>query len=158
MATAGYPTESVKCPPGHYCLDGTKHAFQHPCPNGKFSRNIGNERADQCEFCNPGYYCMGGDTTGDKLCPAGHYCIQGTPDPKKYPCDAGMYTEERGATCKHFIIYLFICLFLSLFICLFICLFVYLFICLFVYLFICYTLFNYKGNICICFERLDSIF
>ena len=95
--TVGYPTEALRCPPGHFCLAGTTTQYQHPCPNGKFSRNVGNERSDQCENCPVGYYCVGGDRTGDNLCPMGHYCPIGTTSSTQYPCPAGYYTEEMGS-------------------------------------------------------------
>uniref|UniRef100_A0A7M5XIK9 Tyrosine-protein kinase ephrin type A/B receptor-like domain-containing protein n=1 Tax=Clytia hemisphaerica TaxID=252671 RepID=A0A7M5XIK9_9CNID len=96
--TPGFPKHSVRCPPGHFCLEGTKTASQHPCPNGFFNTEIGAVRQDQCKECLPGYYCSGGDPTGDSLCPTGHYCPQKTESSTQYPCSAGYYTEEKGAT------------------------------------------------------------
>lgn len=54
LGQPGYPTEYLKCSPGHFCPDGTKTATEHPCPDGTFSRDIGNVRKDQCEQCLPG--------------------------------------------------------------------------------------------------------
>ena len=95
--TVGYPSKALRCPPGHYCPAGTTTQYQYPCPNGKFSRNVGNERSDQCENCPVGYYCQGGDRTGDTLCPLGHYCPIGTASRSQHPCPAGYYTEEMGS-------------------------------------------------------------
>ena len=98
--TPGYPKYSVRCPPGHFCPIGTKTASEHPCPDGYYNTEIGTGNKAQCKECLPGYYCVGGDATGDSLCPAGHYCLQKTTSATQYPCDAGYYTEERGATSK----------------------------------------------------------
>ena len=90
----------LKCPPGHYCTDGTKLQYQNPCPAGKYSRTIGLEREDQCLECLQGYYCPAGDRSGDQLCRPGYYCPPGTGNYKNNPCDAGYYTEEQGARSK----------------------------------------------------------
>ena len=104
--TVGYPSKALRCPPGHYCPAGTTTQYQYPCPNGKFSRNVGNERSDQCENCPVGYYCQGGDRTGDTLCPLGHYCPIGTASRSQHPCPAGYYTEEMGSRSEYILKYL----------------------------------------------------
>ena len=98
--TPGYPKYSVRCPPGHYCPISTQTASEHPCPDGTYNTDIRSESVGSCKDCRPGYYCTGGDATGDSLCPAGHYCLHKTTSDTQYPCDAGYYTEERGATSK----------------------------------------------------------
>ena len=100
VATQGPLTKSIICPPGHFCPEGTKTAFQNPCPNGQYNNEIGIERSNQCKSCPPGRYCVGGDPTGDTLCPTGHYCPGKTSSENQNPCTAGTYTELRGATCK----------------------------------------------------------
>ena len=87
----------LKCPPGHWCTEGTKSQFEHPCSAGTFNKEIGLERQNQCVDCLPGYYCPSGDAYADRLCPAGHYCTDKTGDPNTHPCSAGTYTEEQGA-------------------------------------------------------------
>ena len=99
-STAGYPTSNLRCPPGHYCLAGTSTQFENPCPDGTYSTNLGNEKREQCQSCEPGYYCQGGEGVGNKLCPSGHYCPANTTAATQHPCPAGYYTEERGATSK----------------------------------------------------------
>ena len=98
--TPGSPKHSVKCPPGHFCPASTKTASEHPCPDGTYNTEIGIESEPQCKDCLPGYYCVGGDATGDSLCPAGHFCTAKTTSATQHPCPAGYYTEERGATSK----------------------------------------------------------
>ena len=100
QGTVGYPSMALRCPPGHYCPAGTLTPYQNPCPNGLFSRNVGNERVEQCESCKAGYYCQGGDRTGDSFCPMGHYCPGNTTAATQYPCPAGYYTEEQGSISK----------------------------------------------------------
>ena len=90
----------LKCPPGHWCTEGTKSQFEHPCSAGTFNKEIGLERQDQCVDCLPGYYCPSGDAYADRLCPAGHYCPDKTGDPNAHPCSPGTYTEEQGAQGK----------------------------------------------------------
>lgn len=87
----------LKCPPGHWCEEGTRSQFEHPCPAGTFNKEIGLERQDQCLDCLPGYYCPAGDQYGDQLCPGGHYCPFKTGAANTNPCSAGTYTEEQGA-------------------------------------------------------------
>ena len=98
--TAGYPSKALRCPAGHYCNAGTTTPYQSPCPDGSFSAVVGNERKEQCESCKPGYYCRGGDRTGDYLCPRGHYCPANTTSATQYPCPAGYFTEEEGSISK----------------------------------------------------------
>ena len=98
----------LKCPPGHWCTEGTRTQFEHPCPAGTFNKETGLERQDQCIVCLPGYYCPSGDQYGDRLCPAGHYCPDRTERDNQYPCPAGTYTEEQGAQGNnliHFFVY-----------------------------------------------------
>ena len=98
----------LKCPPGHWCTEGTRTQFEHPCPAGTFNKETGLEREDQCMDCLPGYYCPAGDQYGDRLCPAGHYCLYKTGGPNDHPCDAGTYTEEQGSQSNnlmHFFVY-----------------------------------------------------
>ena len=96
------PLYRLKCPPGHWCTEGTRTQFEHPCSAGTFNKEIGLELQDQCLDCLPGYYCPAGDQTGDRLCPAGHYCRDKTEAANDNPCTAGTYTEEQGAQSKFF--------------------------------------------------------
>ena len=96
------PLCRLKCPPGHWCTEGTRTQFEHPCSAKTFNKEIGLERQDQCLDCLPGYYCPAGDQTGDRLCPAGHYCPDETGAANATRCTAGTYTEEQGAQSKFF--------------------------------------------------------
>ena len=102
---------SIRCPPGHYCKLKTETQFQYPCPDGTFNTQWGIERENQCSNCNAGYTCTGGDSSGDKFCPHGHYCLggksqcptgegTGTGNISPCKCPAGKFTEHEGATRK----------------------------------------------------------
>lgn len=53
-------------------------------------------------FVFQGYYCPPGQSVPnpyDFLCPVGHYCLEGSPNPTR--CDSGFYQNEEGrAACK----------------------------------------------------------
>ena len=114
------------CPPGHYCLEGTRTAnFSDfrvserplPCPFGFFcgsgvttSTSIANNLTTP-QPCAPGYLCEPGSVTpqGSGPCPTGYYCPSGQfipCPPRTYcpnvgntqptPCLPGMYNDESG--------------------------------------------------------------
>lgn len=89
------------------------------CPAGRFGNITGLRQEKECSLCSPGmycptpglvmpyaeceagYYCELGATrpnaaneTWGYLCPAGHYCPQGTPVP--LPCGKGTYQPVEG--------------------------------------------------------------
>ena len=101
-ATVGYPGVSNKCPQGHFCIESTPSKYQYPCPGGTWSNKLGLQSQDGCLECKAGYYCNGGDSNGDNLCPGGHYCPQGTTFSTQYKCPDGTYTEEQGSTSNIF--------------------------------------------------------
>nr|XP_054760934.1 uncharacterized protein LOC129267226 [Lytechinus pictus] len=129
------------CPVGHYCLNGTEYNTQYPCPAGKYNPSERLEREDQCldcpagKFsdtpgqdnwvgnCAAGFWCIGASasaTPNDGVtgveCPAGKYCVEGTPTPENcpvgtwsdslglekasdcYPCSGGFYCNGTGLT------------------------------------------------------------
>jgi hypothetical protein len=47
-------------------------------------------------FCLQGYYCDSASSTYSS-CPAGFYCLQGTPTSTSYACPAGTYSTATGA-------------------------------------------------------------
>ena len=114
------------CPPGHYCLEGTRTAnFSDfrvserplPCPFGFFcgsgvttSTSIANNLTTP-QPCAPGYLCEPGSVTpqGSGPCPTGYYCPAGQfipCPPRTYcpnvgntqptPCLPGMYNDQSG--------------------------------------------------------------
>ena len=94
--TAGYPTHAILCPKGHVCPEGTQAAYQHPCPDGTYNDQLGQDNSTKCKQCPIGRYCTGGDGDGGVLCPRGHYCPSGTRSASQHPCPAGYFTEEQG--------------------------------------------------------------
>ena len=93
--TVGYPGADLECPTGHYCLQMTSSKFEYPCPDGTYSITLGLHREDQCLICQPGKYCTGGDGSGGKVCPSGHFCPENIGNP--LPCPGGTYTEQSGS-------------------------------------------------------------
>ncbi|XP_048369079.1 uncharacterized protein LOC125442027 [Sphaerodactylus townsendi] len=108
-----------ECPPGYYCLSGTKAAKQYPCPEGTFSNQTGLSSSRECrpcprgEYCanpglvtpsgpcSPGYFCTlrarvpnPVDDDSGALCPAGHFCPVGSSSPT--PCPSGMLQPQTG--------------------------------------------------------------
>lgn len=68
--------QNSTCPPGHYCPNGTKHAYEFPCPVGTFSGASGLSRVSECSPCPGGYYCDElGQTTYTKQCDQGQEMI-----------------------------------------------------------------------------------
>ena len=65
--------QNSTCPPGYYCPNGTKAAYQFPCPLGTFSNVSGLSRVTECSPCPGGYYCDElGQTTFTKKCDQGN--------------------------------------------------------------------------------------
>ncbi|XP_026534414.1 neurogenic locus notch homolog protein 4-like [Notechis scutatus] len=109
----------MDCPPGYYCLSGTKTAKQYPCLAGTFSNQTSLSSFRECEPCPggkfcarpglvtpsgpclPGYYCVlkawrpnpVQDETGS-LCPAGHFCPLSSNRPT--PCPKGTFLPLPG--------------------------------------------------------------
>ncbi|KAI8480901.1 hypothetical protein Bbelb_413740, partial [Branchiostoma belcheri] len=110
--TSDRPDQHV-CPAGHYCPTNT--TVPVPCPAGTYSRTAGNDGLSDCLNCTAGffcegdgnadvdgpcgegYYCPSGQATStppDFLCPRGHYCQQGFPEPVL--CPNGTYQAQQG--------------------------------------------------------------
>ena len=43
--------ETVTCPIGYYCLQGTTRADQYPCPRGTFGNETGYDDPTDCNPC-----------------------------------------------------------------------------------------------------------
>ena len=122
----GLSGPSKQCPPGHYCLEGTRTSnFTDfgtperplPCPFGTYcgpgvttNRTIANNFTTP-QTCFAGFMCEPGSATpqGSGPCPSGHYCPPGQliPCPKRTycpgvantepkPCVPGLYQQEYG--------------------------------------------------------------
>ena len=122
----GLSGASKACPPGHYCLEGTRTSnFTDfgtperplPCPFGTYcgpgvttNRTIANNFTTP-QTCFAGYLCEPGSATpqGSGPCPSGHYCPPGQliPCPSRTycpgvantepkPCIPGTYQQEYG--------------------------------------------------------------
>ena len=122
----GLSGASKACPPGHYCLEGTRTSnFTDfgtperplPCPFGTYcgpgvttNRTIANNFTTP-QTCFAGYLCEPGSATpqGSGPCPSGHYCPPGQliPCPSRTycpgvantepkPCIPGLYQQEYG--------------------------------------------------------------
>lgn len=85
------------CPPGHYCMNGTK--VPEPCPPG-FYHNTGRISSKaECLPCQIGKYCPNITISGGVApdCSAGYVCTGGSSKPEPdnpnmgYLCPAGFY-------------------------------------------------------------------
>ncbi|VFV21172.1 Hypothetical predicted protein [Lynx pardinus] len=117
------------CPQGYYCPLGTAMATHHRCPVGTYGPRRGLRSIAECQLCPAGkfcalaglaaptgdcaagHWCKGGATSKDPtdgarglLCPAGHYCLEGTSPPlsllqwwqglRPQLCPRGFYCPE----------------------------------------------------------------
>ncbi|EDO27560.1 predicted protein, partial [Nematostella vectensis] len=112
----GYDYGGV-CPPGYYCLKGTREATQYPCPNGTYNDQWGRVQMSEClacpggkactgvglkywtGVCRAGHYCKGGSTTPTpddgvtgNVCPIGKHCPTGSSEPKD--CAPGTFRQN----------------------------------------------------------------
>lgn len=97
-STSPRPEDGV-CDKGGWC-DG--QAF-FACPSGTYNPINGSSNERACVPCPPGYFCTGpGEIDySDKLCPAGHYCLQGTTISTNFPCPGGTYYDKMNATSEN---------------------------------------------------------
>ncbi|XP_023933458.1 uncharacterized protein LOC106181652, partial [Lingula anatina] len=120
-ASVGNPTDNVTgniCPEGHYCPAGS--SAPQPCLVGYYLNSTGNSNPTDCILCTEGWYCGGeglAEPTGmcqqgyycpagqvthspsNYTCPAGHFCLTGSPTPD--PCPSGTYQDTEAAwDCK----------------------------------------------------------
>ena len=75
---------------------GTGSATKFPCLPGTYSNRTDLFNASQCDICDPGKYCPGGEATPRGSCPPGHYCPAGTRVAEQFPCPNGTYNPEFG--------------------------------------------------------------
>lgn len=107
------------CPEGHYCPNGTEWATQYGCPAGTYNPYTQLRMEDQCTPCDAGKFCSGvgkSNVSGDcaerywcisgassatpidgstgQLCPEGHFCPSGEPNPLQ--CPLGTWSNMTG--------------------------------------------------------------
>ncbi|XP_061176826.1 uncharacterized protein LOC133185543 isoform X2 [Saccostrea echinata] len=105
------------CPEGFYCPEG--QVWPLPCDIGTFNPYYGNSTGKACLKCSPGMFCSGKNLSvptgpcssgfycnrgavsptplngrGGDICPAGHYCLEGTGI--FTPCPSMTYNPSRG--------------------------------------------------------------
>ena len=57
---------------GYWCPDGTRTAFEFPCPRGTYSNRTGLEMESDCTPCPGGFYCDAeAQTDYSDICTAG---------------------------------------------------------------------------------------
>ena len=116
----------VDCPIGKYCQ--VKTSVPSDCPAGTYNPIVNLAQSGDCFPCDPGKYCLGGQSSPDGdcdpgyvcprgssqktstnvytfaavvdgLCPKGYYCLSGSKAPT--PCPIGQYQDQTGQTsCK----------------------------------------------------------
>ena len=87
------------CTNGHYCPVFTTSPV--PCPRGRYGNGTHLKKADDCELCEPGYYCdKEGLVNVSGPCAPGFYCLEGSEFEKPPyrtstggPCTIGHYCE-----------------------------------------------------------------
>jgi hypothetical protein len=108
---------SEPCPLGYFCPEGTDVPSR--CPAGTYGPQFGLQEVSDCSPCVPGkycdsnglsqptgpcekgYFCSGGSTLRNpfdqefgSICPAGHFCPQGSSSPS--PCPLGTFWVGLG--------------------------------------------------------------
>ena len=101
----GTSTPQVQCPFGFYCPTGS--AVPANCPAGGYQDEPGQ---GACKSCPGGYYCDPGERclyssavlvdafttanfTQPAVCPAGHFCPNGTRYATEFPCPNGTFSN-----------------------------------------------------------------
>lgn len=99
IGTRVKPSKREKpCQPGHYCINGTFAADQHPCPPGFYNPHSGGESFhDACLQCPAGSYCEAAATEITGPCAAGYYCPPQSQHARVKPCPKGKFRDEVGA-------------------------------------------------------------
>lgn len=84
------------CPAGYYCPAGIE--FPVPCPAGKYSGSVGQDRLESCVTTPAGQYSIAASTKPNGLCYPGYYCPAGSSSSIQIPCPARTYRSELGGT------------------------------------------------------------
>ena len=75
---------------------GTGSATKFPCLPGTYSNRTDLFDASQCDICDEGKYCPGGEAAPRGACPPGFYCPEGTRVAEQFPCPNRTYNPEFG--------------------------------------------------------------
>ncbi|XP_047248689.1 multiple epidermal growth factor-like domains protein 6 [Girardinichthys multiradiatus] len=82
------------CHSGYYCIAGTKHATQFPCPRGYYNPEPMTQSLDSCLPCPPGHYCEKERLTKvSGKCKAGWFCVSAAWNSQ--PFDLDNYTNAN---------------------------------------------------------------
>ena len=94
-STSPTPEDDL-CPIGGWCDPPSTF---HACPAGTFGNVTGgSSQAESCVVCPAGHYCPQGSTpTSYFVCKPGYYCPNGTTASNDFPCPAGTYNSNPGA-------------------------------------------------------------
>ena len=116
----GLPTPRAPCDPGYICISGayrstptdgktgspcpaggfcTSGQFKsEPCPPGTYSNAAGAINNQDCQTCDPGYYCeKSSSPSPDGPCNPGFYCSKGAVSPNETESSPGHYSP-RGSS------------------------------------------------------------
>ena len=91
---AGYQSNCLPCPGGHYCLNATVVPVE--CGQGYYTK----PGQSVCQECLPGRFCSSNSTTEANMnatmqCPAGKYCKGGLKDvAEATPCSTAHYCPQ----------------------------------------------------------------
>ena len=73
-----YNSGAFDCPPGYYCLNGTRYSTEYPCPSGTFSNRSNALSLNDCTLAPGGYFVNGtGNFEVTGMCDSGYYCPLG---------------------------------------------------------------------------------
>lgn len=100
-AYIGTPTDGVTgrpCPEGTFCVTGS-YEYQS-CSPGTYSKSAGATNNQDCQVCDPGYYCSKKELTKPEgPCNQGYYCPAGSRSPNETLTPKGYFTPD-GASDK----------------------------------------------------------
>lgn len=91
---------STVCPMGHYCPEGTTHPVEFPCPPGTYRGTFGAQSLEDCTPCDPGTYCIGGQSSPDGPCDPGWFCIESSPSPQPFELET-MLNCSQDCVCSN---------------------------------------------------------
>lgn len=98
-AYTGTPNDGVTgrpCPEGTFCVTGS---FEFDsCSPGTYSKSTGGTSDQDCQLCDPGYYCSSKQLTAPEgPCDPGYYCPEGSIAPNLTATPAGHFTRTGSS-------------------------------------------------------------
>jgi hypothetical protein len=88
-------SEQTPCPPGHFCVTGSPISF--PCGGGTYRKVSGGYGNLSCSVCPASHYCLNG-TVDPTPCPGGHFCKEGSSFPTI--CPGGFYCDLNSSVAR----------------------------------------------------------